>query len=150
MHIYVHVDICMCVYVLQTNPMLENLYKQSFFMNQPWFMWSSVLKSYHFRVLAMLLLLLLSCFSHVQLLVTPWTVTPPGSSVHGILQAIILEWVVIPFSRGSSQSRDQTQVSCISRQVLYHQLYLGSTPYPLATLLIINPLSPLTCITDSM
>ena len=38
----------------------------------------------------------------------------PGSSVHGILQAGILEWVAIPFSRGSSQPRDQTQVSCIA------------------------------------
>ena len=38
----------------------------------------------------------------------------PGSSVHGILQARILEWVAIPFSRGSSQPSDQTQVSCIS------------------------------------
>ena len=37
--------------------------------------------------------------------------SPPGSSVHGILQARILEWVAIPFSRGSSQSSDQTQVS---------------------------------------
>ena len=36
----------------------------------------------------------------------------PGSSVHGILQAKILEWAAIPFSRGSSQPRDQTQVSC--------------------------------------
>jgi len=36
----------------------------------------------------------------------------PGSSVHGILQARILEWVVIPFSRGSSRPRDQTWVSC--------------------------------------
>ena len=35
----------------------------------------------------------------------------PGSSVHGILQARILEWVAMPFSRGSSQPRDQTQVS---------------------------------------
>ena len=35
----------------------------------------------------------------------------PGSSVHGILQAIILEWVAIPSSRTSSQSRDQTWVS---------------------------------------
>ena len=34
-----------------------------------------------------------------------------GSSVHGILQARILEWVVMPSSRGSSQPRDQTQVS---------------------------------------
>ena len=36
----------------------------------------------------------------------------PGSSVHGILQARILEWVAIPFSRGSSLPRDWTQVSC--------------------------------------
>ena len=40
--------------------------------------------------------------------------SPPGSSVHGILQARILEWVVIPFSRGSSQPRDRTRVSCIA------------------------------------
>ena len=39
--------------------------------------------------------------------------SPPGSSVHEILQARILEWVAIPFSRGSSQPRDQTWVSCI-------------------------------------
>ena len=37
---------------------------------------------------------------------------PPGSSVHGILQARILEWVAISSSRGSSQPRDQIQVSC--------------------------------------
>ena len=41
-------------------------------------------------------------------------VTPPGSSVHLILQARILEWVAIPFSRGSSRPRDQTQVSCMA------------------------------------
>ena len=34
--------------------------------------------------------------------------------VHGILQATTLEWVAYPFSRGSSQFRDQTQVSCIA------------------------------------
>ena len=38
----------------------------------------------------------------------------PGSSVLGILQARILEWVAISFSRGSSQPRDRTQVSCIA------------------------------------
>ena len=38
----------------------------------------------------------------------------PGSSVHGTLQARTLEWVDVPFSRGSSQSRDQTQVSHIA------------------------------------
>ena len=40
--------------------------------------------------------------------------SPPGSSVHGILQARILEWIAMPSSRGSSQPRDQTQVSCIA------------------------------------
>ena len=38
----------------------------------------------------------------------------PGSSVHGILQARILEWVSISFSRGTSRPRDWTQVSCIA------------------------------------
>ena len=38
--------------------------------------------------------------------------SPPGFSVHGILQAKIKEWVAISFSRGSSRSRDQTGVSC--------------------------------------
>ena len=38
----------------------------------------------------------------------------PGSSLHGILQARILEWVAIPFSRGSSQPRYRTLVSCIA------------------------------------
>ena len=37
----------------------------------------------------------------------------PGFSIHGILQARILEWVTISFSRGSSQPRDPTRVSCI-------------------------------------
>ena len=47
----------------------------------------------------------------------------PGSSVHGIFQARILEWVAISYSRGSSQARDRTCVSCIScigLQILYH------------------------------
>ena len=39
---------------------------------------------------------------------------PPGSFVFGILQARVLEWRAIPFSRGSSQPRDWTQVSCIT------------------------------------
>ena len=42
----------------------------------------------------------------------PMDCSPPGSSVHGIFQARILEWVAISFSRGSSQPRDGTQVSC--------------------------------------
>ena len=53
----------------------------------------------------------------------PHAYSPPGSSVHGILQAGVLEWVAISFSRGSSWPRDWTCVSCNSyngRQVLYH------------------------------
>ena len=49
--------------------------------------------------------------------------SPPGSSVHGILQARILEWVAMPFFREFSQPRDQTRiyyVFCIGRMVLYH------------------------------
>ena len=38
----------------------------------------------------------------------------PASSIHGIFQARILEWVAIRFFRGSSQPRDRTQVSCIT------------------------------------
>ena len=39
--------------------------------------------------------------------------SPPGSPVPGILQVIVLEWIAISFSRGSSRPRDQTQVSHI-------------------------------------
>ena len=44
----------------------------------------------------------------------------PGSSVHGILQARILEWVAISFFRGCSQLRDRTCISCTDRHILYH------------------------------
>ena len=56
----------------------------------------------------------------------------PGSSVHGILQARILEWVAVSFSRGSSPPWDRTLVfcvSCIGRQTLYHQHHLGKPIY---------------------
>ena len=44
----------------------------------------------------------------------PRNCSPPRSSIHGIFQARILEWVAISFSRGSSRPRDQTQVSHIA------------------------------------
>ena len=53
----------------------------------------------------------------------PRDCSPPGSSVHGILQARTLEWVALPSSGGSSQPKDLTRVSyifCIGRHVLYH------------------------------
>ena len=50
----------------------------------------------------------------------PMDCSSPGSSAHGISQSRILEWLAISFSRGSSQPRGRTCVSCIGRQVLYH------------------------------
>ena len=44
----------------------------------------------------------------------PRGLSPPGFSVHGILQARILQWVATPFCTGSSQPRDRTEVSCLS------------------------------------
>ena len=56
---------------------------------------------------------MLSHSSHTDSL-QPHDCSPPGSSVHGIFQARILKWVVMPSSRGSSQPKDQTQVSLIA------------------------------------
>ena len=52
--------------------------------------------------------------SHVRLFATPMDCSPPGSSIHGIFQARVLEWVAISFSRGSSWPRDWTWVSRIA------------------------------------
>ena len=52
--------------------------------------------------------------------------SPPGSSIHGIFQARILEWVTISFSRRSSQPRDWTWVSLIIGRMLYHLNHQGS------------------------
>ena len=62
--------------------------------------------------------------------------TLPSSSVHGILQARILKWVAIPFSRESSRPRDQIQVSCIAgrfftswatREAQFTSLHMSNT-----------------------
>ena len=68
-----------------------------------------------------------SCSFVLNSFVTPVDCSPPGSSVHGILQARILEWVAISFPRGAFWPRDRTQ-NC--RQILYplsHQGSLGSS-----------------------
>ena len=60
---------------------------------------------------------------------SPMNCSLPGSSVHGILQARILEWVAMFSSRGSSQARHRaciSQVFCIGRRVIYKQRHLGS------------------------
>ena len=66
-----------------------------------------------------------SCLS----LCDPMDYSPWGRSVHGILQAKILERMSVPSSRGSSQPRNWTSfsyISCIGRQVLYHWCHLAS------------------------
>ena len=62
----------------------------------------------------------------------PMDCSPPGSSVQGISQARILEWVVISFSRRPSWPKDQTPISCTGRGILYHwapREALGSVSY---------------------
>ena len=50
---------------------------------------------------------------------SPMDCSPPGSSVHGISQVRILEWVAISFSRGSSRPWDQTCISCVTVGLLH-------------------------------
>ena len=69
----------------------------------------------------------------------------PGSSVHGILQARILEWATIPFSRGSSPPRDLSQVSCAAGRVFTAEP--PPKPQPLSTVLPIS--SGLTIVKNS-
>ena len=59
-------------------------------------------------------------------LCNPMDYSPPGSSIHGIFQARILEWVATSSSRGSSRPRDQTCI-CIGRQILCHSATWLST-----------------------
>ena len=71
--------------------------------------------------------------SRVQHLCDPMNYSLPGSSVHGIFQERVLEWVVISSFRGSSQPRHPTHfshVSCTGRKILC-PCPLGSTTYPL-------------------
>ena len=60
-----------------------------------------------------------SCLTHCG----PMGGSPPGSFVHGIFHAKILEWVAISYSRGSSQPKDQNCISfnsCIGRQIFFY------------------------------
>ena len=62
---------------------------------------------------------MLSHFSHAWLFATSWTISPPGFSIHGILQARILEWVAIPSSRGVFQTQGLKPHLLHHRQILY-------------------------------
>ena len=79
--------------------------------------------------------------SHVLTLCSPAGCSPPGSTVHGVFQARILEWVAVSYLRGSYWSRQWTWVSCIGKWVLYHwaaweaHLYHGNQQTPQSGLL---------------
>ena len=105
--------------------LIENVYVQGIMVSDMFF------KFLPLEVLLHLCKLYTKCCVHAcqvasvmsDSFVTPVDCSPPGSSVHGVLQARILECVAISSSRGSSQPRDQSCisfVSCIGRQVLYH------------------------------
>ena len=78
--------------------------------------------------------LLLCCAQPCPTLCSPTVCSPPGSSVHGISQARILEWVASSYPRRSSWPRDQTHISCVSftgMQILYqwtNPLGISQTP----------------------
>ena len=71
----------------------------------------------------LMVVLLCSVAQSCPTICSPMGSNPPGSTVHGILQMRILEWVAISSSMGSCQPRHQTHVSCVSsigKRVLYH------------------------------
>ena len=70
-----------------------------------------------------------------SLLCDPMDCNLPVSAVYGILQARVPDWVAISFSRGSSWPRDQTWVSHIAKQTLYHLSHQGS---PFTALILLN------------
>ena len=90
--------------------------KQNKIMSQPngsnWYLQNVLFNSSKVHTEVHMCACVLSCFTGVQLFVTPWSL--PDSSVHRILQARMLEWVAMPISKGSSWPRDRTHVSYIS------------------------------------
>ena len=71
---------------------------------------NNIINNYKLTMMLRSSLIAQSCLT----LCDPMDCSPPGSSLHGILQTRILEWVAISFSRGLSQPRNQTWVSCIA------------------------------------
>ena len=88
----------------QRHSLLISHFEGNLYLVVFWQLFSKKFLHWHLSFLSFITLYSESC-SVVPDSATPWT-------VHGILQARILEWVVFPFSRESSLPRDQTQVSC--------------------------------------
>ena len=84
---------------------------------------------------------LLKSLQSCTILFDPLDCSLPFFSVHGVLTARLLEWVAMPFCRGSSWPRDRScvsYVSCIGRQVLDHKCHLESPLVSLADLLLLD------------
>ena len=71
----------------------------------------------------------------------PTLCDPMDYTVLGVLQARILEWVAVPFSRGSSQPRNQTRVSCIAGRFFYQLSYQGNSYFVFYSCLFLSFLS---------
>ena len=72
------------------------------------------------------------------ILCDPTDCSLPGSSVHGIFQARVLEWVAISFSKGSSWPRDQTRVSSVADRSLYCLSHNDNSNIPMTTVIATN------------
>ena len=97
------------------------------------------LYNYYIITLSILVKVKVSVTQSCLTLCDPMNYSLLGFSVHGILQARILKWHSVPFSRGSSWPRDQTYVSCIScpdRRILYYLSHI----YNYKGFIIIKPL----------
>ena len=113
-------------------------------------LWDSSTKNFFLKGLLILGTFAYTCAQSCLTLCDLVDCSPPGSSVHGIIQLRILEWVAISSSRGSSQPRDQTCISCqtgdasgffaIGRWILYHwvtwEVPLGTFKAPLIIILL--------------
>ena len=101
-------------------------------ITESWLLWLSAM-SFVLLIACMRARLLQSCLT----LCDPMDCSLPGSSVLGILQIRMLKWFAIPSYRGSSQSRDQTQISCIAGGLLlplsHWEVHIHLTSRQLAT-----------------
>ena len=117
--IYVPLKISVCILITEFRvlfPLIKYVYMEVALLRQCYSKWRIILIS---RLKNSQVKYVCACM-HVKSLQScvtlcdPLDCSPPGSSVHGILQARIPEWVPISFSRGSSRPRNRTLVSCIA------------------------------------
>ena len=87
--------------------------------------------------------MLRSPLSHLNSFPNPMDCSLPGSSIHGIFQVRVLEWVANSFSRGSSWPRDRTQIFRLVGRCFYHLSHQGSPNiYPEKTTILKDTSTP--------